>query len=252
MTDTDTVRRRFERAFDSYTQQASVQAHISQKLFQLWQQHQTDDSRRLLELGCGTGNLSRLLAQTLPSGCQIYLNDLCADAASTLSLFPDAYRTEFLHGDMQTIDLPNQLDTIISASAIQWTANPIALLHKLLTHLRPQGWLIISSFAPQHFHQFRQLTGIGLHYPDLNDYRENLKNHCSIKILKTEYHTLHFPDLLTLLRHLQQTGVSGIHANFRWGKQSLHDLQVAYQQQYGQPNGLPLTYQPLYLIAQKS
>lgn len=252
MTDTTTVRRRFERAFHSYPQTARVQAHISQKLFQLWQQHQTDTINRLLELGCGTGNLSRLLAQTLPSGCQIYLNDLCADAASTLSLFPDAYRTEFLHGDMQTIDLPNQLDTVISASAIQWTANPIALLHKLLTHLRPQGWLVVSSFAPQHFHQFRKLTGIGLHYPSLDDYRQQLQNHCQIKILQSENHTLHFPDFIALLRHLQQTGVSGTQTDFRWQKQHLAALQVAYQQQYGDANGLPLTYQPLYLLAQKS
>lgn len=248
MTDTETVRRRFERAFHSYPQTASVQAQIADTLHQLWQQQQPNGIQRLLELGCGTGNLTRLLAQN-PASQHHYLNDLCANSSQLLDLFPKN-RASFLHGDMQTLPLPTQLDAIVSACAIQWVSNPIQLLQKLCTHLKPQGWLVIATFAPEHFQLFSTLTGTGLHYPTAETYRTQLAPHCHIHLLQENSHTLHFPDLRTLLHHLRDTGVTGTTPQFRWNKTRLQQLQVAYEA-HRTAQGLPLNYRPLYLIARK-
>jgi malonyl-CoA O-methyltransferase len=60
-----------------------------------------------------------------------------------------------------------------------------------------------------------------------------------------------FPDALALLKHLRDTGVNGA-ASQNWTARDLKDFETRYRQRFGTPRGLPLTYDPVWVIAQKA
>lgn len=248
MTDTDLVRRRFEKAFRSYDEHALVQQNISRRLFDYWQQYRPARPRRLLELGCGTGGLTRLLQTFLPTE-HLYLNDLCAPSAELVGLFPP-HSCTFLHGDMETLPLPDGLDAVLSASAVQWTRRPLQLAARLADALTAGGWLVLSTFVSGHYREIRALTGAGLDYPTAAQYRRTLARNCELLLCREEEQILYFPDAPAVLRHIRHTGVSGTRRTV-WTKGYLKTFCDRYGQQFRDSGGLRLSYRPLYLIARK-
>ena len=77
--DKSRVALRFAQAGQSYTEHAIAQKQICQHLMQLMLEHlPTPHQARVLEIGCGSGNLSHLLLQNLQID-QLILNDIYAE-----------------------------------------------------------------------------------------------------------------------------------------------------------------------------
>ena len=245
----DLVQHRFEKAFASYGEHACLQQTMSHTLFAQWQSH-SPQTARLLELGCGTGNLSHLLAR-LPDLQTLYLNDLCAASACLLQGFTGRLCSEFIGGDMDSIAFPQHLDAVVSSSALQWSQDLPALLAKISASLKPQGWLVFASFGPSHYQEIKALTGIGLHYPCLADITQCLQADFDVLWQSETPHTQSFASPMAVLQHMRQTGVSGISKQV-WTKTKLqafcHDYQATYATADG---GVCLSQHPLYLIARK-
>ena len=245
----DLVQHRFEKAFASYGEHACLQQAMSHTLFAQWQSH-APKVASLLELGCGTGNLSRLLAH-LPDLQTLYLNDLCAASACLSHEFTGRLRSEFISGDMDSIAFPSHLDAVVSSSALQWSQDLPALLTKISASLKPQGWLAFASFGPSHYQEIKALTNIGLHYPSLTDIAQCLQADFDLLWQSETPHTQGFANPMAVLQHMRQTGVSGI-SKQAWTKSKLqafcHDYQATYATADG---GVCLSQHPLYLIARK-
>ena len=245
----DLVQHRLEKGFASYGDHASLRQTRSRALFAQWQSH-TPHVTSILELGCGTGNFSRLLA-SLPALQTLYLNDLCAASAHLSLGFTGRLRSEFLGGDMDSIALPQHLDAVVSSSALQWSQDLPALLAKISASLKPQGWLAFASFGPSHYQEIKALTGIGLHYPSLADIAQCLQADFDLLWQGETPHTQGFASPMAVLQHMRQTGVSGISKQI-WTKSKLqafcHDYQATYATADG---GVCLSQHPLYLIARK-
>lgn len=65
---------------------------------------------RVFEIGCGSGNLTRLLVESFQIE-DLVLNDLYAEVQQH---FNHEEHVKWLIGDVETLELPQQLDMIVS------------------------------------------------------------------------------------------------------------------------------------------
>lgn len=97
----------------------------------------------ILELGCGNGWLSQLLAQSLQRDvCGIDVNR--TELTQAARVFGHDQRLSFIAADIQTLALPREFfDVIVLPACIQYFADPAALVIRLLAQLRDGGELHI-------------------------------------------------------------------------------------------------------------
>ncbi|MBB4130122.1 class I SAM-dependent methyltransferase [Xanthomonas sp. 3075] len=97
----------------------------------------------ILELGCGNGWLSQLLAQSLQRDvCGIDVNH--TELTQAARVFGHDQRLSFVAADIQTFALPQAVfDVIVVPACIQYFADPAALMRCLLAQLRDGGELHI-------------------------------------------------------------------------------------------------------------
>jgi len=250
--DKSQVALRFAQAGQSYVEHAIVQKQIAQHLFDLIQQYCPAHLNHVLEIGCGSGNLSHLLLHHLKVK-HLVLNDLYAEIQQH---FPPHSKIEYLIGDIERLEFPQHLDLITSSSALQWVQNLEGIFQKAFHSLKPDAYFCFSTFGQQNLQEIKALTGQGLDYLNIETIQDLLERN-GFEILQISEQTVHlnFKYPKQVLQHLKATGVTATASNFRWMKQSLVDFYQAYQQfSYRDESGqaqFPLTYHPIYCIARR-
>lgn len=244
------IRSRFSRSLSSYNDSAYAQHHIAGRLCAMTagQRKGNTSAGKVLEIGCGTGILTRLfITQFHPS--ELTLVDICPDVAP---MFRDIECT-FIAGDAEHCDLPSGQDMIISCSAIQWFEDQKAFLSRCSGLLNEKGMLAISTFGQDNLRQIKAITGTGLEYTEPERLRETVASSgFRVIALEEERIDLQFNSPEDILHHLKKTGVTGI-TRSSWTKGSLRKFTSSYLERYRLPDGtVPLTYHPIYLIAEKS
>lgn len=234
----------FARHLQSYDAAALAQARIAERLAASLMPL-TAARSHVMELGHGTGLLTRHLAQLGPD--EVWLNDLVAP-------LPDlpwqaGTRVHAMPGDATGLTFPRGLDLVASASMIQWLADPRALLHRACGTLCRHGLLAVSSFGPDNF---PELAGPGLapgapSYRDAKGLCRDLPGDMRVLAAWDESIPVAFPDALTLFAHLRATGVNGLMG----GRLSSPQLR-AMMRQMNRDGRTTLTYRPSYCIARRS
>jgi len=240
----------FRRGLESYEKNAVVQREIATQLADgLKMASQTNQFERALEFGCGTGYLTRSLMKRFQLHTH-YLNDVVSECeAKTNEIAPEA---TFIDGPIQDVQLPERLDLVASSSAIQWIPGLKALIEHATSKLENGGWLALSGFGPDHFSELQDLgsRAAAPSYADCEELAAMLPKDMHVALLKTSQIQLEFDGLAPLLRHLRDTGVNG-RADGALSKANFHTFEQRYTQKFGIEGKLPLTYQPVWLIAQR-
>lgn len=77
----------------------------------------------VMDAGCGTGLLSRLLAQKVPQG-QVYAVDIYSKMIKQAKRrLKDLENIVLIQSDFSEVSLPKKLDVIFSNAAIHWVHN---------------------------------------------------------------------------------------------------------------------------------
>lgn len=251
MTDKRRVANSFARHYSSYERAATVQQDMAARLdAALSAAVPARAVKRALEIGIGTGFLTRLLAARYPQA-EWWFNDLTPAAFDWIPA--GLQQSTPMAGDAETLPYPPSLDLLASSSALQWFDNLPAFFPKARSVLNQGGTLAIATFGCRHFNELAALHGKALPYPSLSQLAEMAATAGFRILLTDEWHCqLHFPTARDLLEHLRHTGVNGaVEGHIRTPSQ-LRAFEASYRLSFSLPDAsLPLTYHPILLLARK-
>ena len=248
--DKSRIQQAFQKALNSYDEHALIQQKMNIKLIMHLQDYLPNGSlNSVLELGCGSGMLSSLLQKQISANYWLF-NDLC-DVHSLLAeklIQP----FDFYCGDAEIFPFQRQFDLIASASAVQWFHHPVNFISHCKTGLKPNGLLAITSFGEDNLKEIRQMTNVGLSYPNLSQWQNWLANDFDLLWHDDVNVILEFDTPLDVLKHLKYTGVTATNQK-NWTRKNLNKFIDDYLQAFRLPSGkVRLTYHPLFFIARYS
>lgn len=206
----------------------------------------------VLEIGCGTGAISKELVTLLP-GRQLTLIDLSPGMIekNRMALAPvitnTPQRIEWQIGDAESINNRNHYALITSSLTLQWFENLPSSLGRLCSALVPGGVLLCSYLGDQSFPEWRQAAN-NLNLPCTANPLPNAQQIQSIvnelsyqnstqeEMIRVSYPTVH-----DFFRSLKKTGTSTATSINKlkpnqltrlinsWQEQSLGAVTVTYQ-----------------------
>lgn len=252
-----TIARRFSDASD-YNHHASIQQQVCQILI-----NQIADTQQssVLEVGAGTGLMTRLLIANIQSE-QWIINELAGKQLPILQAILPSAKVKI--GDAEAINLGKNHSLIISANAVQWFNDPLSFIQQSYNCLQSGGQLLFNTFTPNNFLQIKKLTGQGLDYPAVDEWKLELED-SGFEQVKLSIHRFELPfaNPYDVLKHMQLTGVSTNQTStssndtpFIWTKTRLQHFESDYWQQFATQDdkGRPcvnLTYNVLIINAFK-
>lgn len=235
--DKDMVRKRFADGAATYESAALVQEELARKLFEVLDFSAVRD---VLEVGCGTGLLSRRLA-TKP--IKLTLWDIC-----DVTPFPGAIvRLTDAEVAIKEVEAES-LHLIVSASAIQWFNSPAGFLVYAARALRPGGILAIGTYARGNLSEITSLMPSALPLMTLNEWEAIVPDDLEVRYKEQWSRALRYDSPIEAFRHLKLTGVNSLGRTAN-GAPSLRSIMSAYEP--AADSKWTLTYTPLILILRK-
>lgn len=125
----------------------------------------------VLDAGCGTGRLTRLLLERLPHGLVIAVDassDMVGKAKENLSDFGN--QVSFRVGDLREIDLGAVADGVFSTATFHWIPERQKLFSALHAALRPRGWLVAQCGGGNSLERFWNMVGDIVERPPFTEY----------------------------------------------------------------------------------
>ena len=102
----------------------------------------TDDARRVVDLGCGPGNLTRTLLERWPQA-RVEGLDSSPEMVREARSGEPAERLSFAVADLRDWVPDEPVDVLVSNATLQWVPGHLALLPRLVEAVRPGGWLAL-------------------------------------------------------------------------------------------------------------
>ncbi|MDD3014767.1 MAG: malonyl-ACP O-methyltransferase BioC [Candidatus Gastranaerophilales bacterium] len=242
--DKELIKKRFQRSLKTYDDEAIVQKGMASSLIDLLTGNAGNKFNKILEIGCGTGNLTRQIVHNLDFQ-EFITNDIVEESDKYVQNISD--RILFTPGDAETIDLSAGFDLIVSNASFQWMSDLPEFLKKLHSCINKDGILAFTSFSPDNFGEISQLTDCKLDYYSqleliylINDYFEPI-------YINNEKEILSFNSPLEVLEHVKQIGVNALNLKF-WTKKDLNEFQINYVKYFSDNGKVNLTYCPDYYI----
>jgi malonyl-CoA O-methyltransferase len=246
----------FSRAAESYDSVAALQRTVGQQL--LAQLPVEFNPTCWLDLGCGTGYFSRVLAERFATSQGVAL-DIAEGMLQHAR--PLGGAQFFVAGDAECLPLRNaSCDLLFSSLALQWCADFQAVLSEAGRVLRPGGVLAFSSLCVGTLQELRDSWQAVDGFVHVNRFRqlEDYQRLCDASgltqlSLHTTPQTLYYSDVRSLTHELKALGAHNLNPGRPGGltgRARMLALLNAYEQ-FRQPQGLPATYQVVYGVMRK-
>lgn len=237
------VKKHFEKSLDKYDENAVVQKFLAKKLAEETALLKNEFGN-ILELGSGTGLLTRELKEKLKFNSYT-ANDLSEKSKKYIDKILKNYI--FISGNAQKIHTGKTYDLIISNAMFQWFSNLDEVLNKYKNFLNKEGIIAFTTFLPDNFPQFKEISGLSLKYKSKSELEEILNKNYKIITLKEYKKTLEFNSPLELLYHMKNTGVNSLNST-TWTFSDVKNFCRKYSKLYPKT---ALTYSSILVIAQK-
>ncbi len=246
----------FSRAAASYDSVAELQRAVGSQL--LARLPPGIAPQRWLDLGCGTGYFSRVLAERLPASQGVAL-DIAEGMLSHAR--PLGGAEHFIAGDAERLPLQDaSCGLIFSSLAVQWCANFEAVLAEAHRVLQPGAVLAFASLCVGTLDELRESWRAADGLVHVNRFRtfEAYRQLCAgsglrVVSLERQAHVLHYPDVRSLTHELKALGAHNLNPGRPGGltgRARIAALVHAYEQ-FRQAQGLPATYQVVYAVLEK-
>ncbi len=195
----------FSRSAATYGRYNIIQRQVAERLIRDFTSRQP---RRVLDLGCGEGEIFRQL-----SGQKISFERLIAVDLSPkmLELHPRYERVSLLQGDFDDIGFleslaEEDLDTILSASALQWSRDLNGTIGAL-SRLGDQAAFAI--FTAGTFRTLHECAGTSSPIRSYEAVEKILQEHYRTEGIERVEYRLRFEERQEIFRYIKRSGVSG-------------------------------------------
>ncbi len=249
MIDKKLLKSRFTKSIQTYNNEAKAQKIIAERMNVILKNNVSVKSPFILEIGCGTGFMSRNIVKTFAPKSFI-INDLCHEMEKCFCDLSNSENISYMWGDAESIDFPANQDMIVSCSTIQWFENINIFFKKCHSILKPGGYLAFSTFGKDNMHEFIEMTGHGLSYLPISNIENILSEDYEIIYSKEEIISLTFTSPIDVLYHIKKTGVTAT-AKHKWTKGKIEEFCNLYREKYELNGKVTLTYNPIYILVRK-
>lgn len=142
------IERNFSRSAPTYDTSAAVQRQVAGELLNHIKENDIHD---VLDLGCGTGYYTGLLAEKFPHA-RITAVDISGHMIAAARRRLTASTVKFIVSDAEEMMSTEKFDLITSNACVHWLNLDKALM-KLRDNLSGGGAMIFSAFGPRTFHE---------------------------------------------------------------------------------------------------
>jgi len=212
-----------------------------------------DGYRRILDIGCGTGNFTKLLAERFDLA-SITAVDISPEMVGLAQEKLKDLRIEFVVGDAEVVDLSGQFDLISSNAALQWFGKIETVLARCRALLEEGGMIAFSAFGPDTFKELgesiRRLYGdyatiSASGFADKVQIRRGLRTNFSQADVEEVSYREDYPSLRALLESIRYTGTrgSGVTSGRIWTGRDMDELEKVYKDGFER---IEATYQVYY------
>ena len=236
MIDKNLVHKRFAKNLENYNENAKIQKRMAERLLAFVKNR---SPKKILEIGCGTGFLTKLISEDIEfekfiaidivEECETYIKNIDARI-----IFTPADIEEFIKNNAENFDL------IISNASLQWVNDFEGVVNTLKNLLNTNGELVFSTFGNENFREIYHIVGATLNYYSLNELSKMFPK----ALIEPEIHIMAFDSPKDVLRHLQLTGVNGVEST-AWTKKDLIKFENGYKNLCS--SRPTLTYNPIYI-----
>ena len=256
------IQKKFSKAANTYDSYAIVQTEVAHKLAaRLPAGDATGNISNILEIGCGTGNFTKMLADRFP-GAKIEALDFSQEMLDQARLKQKKSDVQFfcLEAEQYLANAADEsFDLVASNGALQWFSDHRGSLENIARILRPGGIFMCSIFGPG---SLREL-GLGLKtlvgqpanvaasaFPNADTLQQSLTASFAQGTIDEELIDKQYDNVHDLLVHIKKTGTGG------WQQNTLQPLTPSkltrldqwFKETYG---NCRVTYQILFLQAKK-
>jgi len=262
--DTRQVRRHFSSHAEEYDRYAVVQKKVVVELLDLLRSC-TNLGGPVLEVGCGTGTLSRQISDLLP-GFPLTVSDIAhgmtRHAASTV---PGVAAV-----DADAQDLPfgeARFGLVLSSSVYQWVNDLPRAFAEGARVLAPGGRFAFALFGEGTLHELRESHRLavaevgGSRSSHAQDFPTGREVHCALVAagfeevsVRSVYEVERHPQVETLLRNLKRIGAQNAAGRRPHGLGSRRVTQrmlQLYRERYETEGSIPATYEVIYGTGRK-
>lgn len=122
-------------------QYRKFQGERAQPFYDLMALVQRKPGMRVVDLGCGPGELTRVLHETLAARETVGVDNSAAMLARTAEHAGGGLRFEA--GDIATFEASEPYDLVFSNAALQWVADPAKVLERLTGSVKDEGQIAV-------------------------------------------------------------------------------------------------------------
>ncbi|MCB9016992.1 MAG: malonyl-ACP O-methyltransferase BioC [Paludibacteraceae bacterium] len=237
---------RFAKSRGSYEQAASTQRYMAEALVKMLPAQAPGS---VLEIGCGTGLLTRALLRVC-SPSVLHLNDISSGFESGFRSLDHIPGLRCLCGDAEHYPWPCRYDWVVSSSVFQWFADFSAFVDRIVRYQNRDGVLAFGTFGPENMREIRAVEGVGLDYLSKDELQSSLERCYHTLECREEVLQLEFASPYQVLNHLRQTGVNALSRQV-WTPSRLRRFEESYVRLFSKGDKVTLTYHPIFYVGRK-
>jgi len=250
MTDKTIIKDNFTRNAYHYDNYACVQNKCAARLIGLIKDKGFDN---ILDIGCGTGNYTRLLNERY-SRARIKAVDLSSEMIAVARDKIDSERVRFLVADAETMDFGETFNLITSNATFQWFRDLHGSLVEYRRWLYEEGIILFSIFGPDTFCELNkclmeysggEFSITSNAFIKLDNVEKMLRKLFSKVHVEYKVYEQKYPSLLDLLKTIKYTGTRGNGLGMKgfWTPRRLASIEDIYTRNF---KDIVISYEVLF------
>ncbi|MBU2504343.1 MAG: malonyl-ACP O-methyltransferase BioC [Candidatus Omnitrophica bacterium] len=239
MIDKVIIKKNFSRSAKFYDQHAVIQNLCALELIK---KTRPGSFSRILDIGCGTGNYTRLLKDKFPFA-RIKAIEISSPMVEIARKKLKAKGIEFILGDGESINLGEQFDLISSNVSFQWFEDLNQALSRYRKLLKKGGVILFSIFGPRTFYELNkaleELCGLvspisASYFATASRIEQMLNDNFQDSRVERKNYKKRYTSIQELFKTIKYTGArgNGLAGKKIWTSKMLNNLERIYKTKF--------------------